>query len=587
MDLTSVLETGIDAGGHTLYRDTIDIDDSGRASAWRLGTASVTVEPDEIRVLFHVECFGDTASARDEKATWVRGKILHLLDGHGIAPSERWISDPERYPDEESTLLGPNGEAFASRQRITCIAPNQNLAEAIRDAGTARSGPITIRGSIRYAISPQNPVRVQAMNNAIESARMAIEQAANEKGFVVGPLMTISDVPPEPMIMHPPLEWEPPSRVSVDALTADARQPRTSPAGIEIDVSARCEVQYRLLDRAGVMWPILDSPPVAVVHLSASRSPEVWTAGDRPDATLYPKIAAIAHDQIALFAAATGTTPGRFSSIGPSSRVTLGPGAGLRIERYLDPDTAWTDVASEAKGSVTVVGTGCVDVTPDRVEAAFYITSRQRTKDDAAAGVAAALGRIEGLLDRWSIPRDDWTTKRTQVHVTNWEDALGACGFVATTEVRFPWREQSLEELELLAGGILRRSGSLRNPEPQETQIDLVFLETLRHDHPARREAFERATESALADATSLAAAFGCRIGWAVRKTDISQEGVLNTFVATHLTEELTVEHPVDNLSSSRGGSPGDAGELIVDDEDSDSLARSCRAEVEVEFSLL
>jgi len=586
---TSVLETGSDAGGHKLDRATIEVDDFGRASAWQLGTASVTVEPDEIRVLFDVECFGHTAAERDVRATSAREHTLQLLDGYGIAFAARWISDLKTYPDEESTLLGQNGEGFASRQRIACIVSNQHLAEALLDAETPHSGPITIRGSIRYAISPQNPARVQAMINAIEGARAAIEAAASEKGFTTGPLMTISDARPEMRVIHHPPQFELPRRASVDVLTADARQPRTAPAGIEIDVSARCEVQYRLLDRAGQSWPILAAPPVAVVHLSASRSPGRWRAGDRPDATLYSEIAAIAQDQIALFAEATGTTPGRFSSIRPSFRGTWGPGNGLRIERYLDSDAAWTHVASEAKGSVTVVGSGSVDVTPDRVQAAFYITSRHRTKEDAAAGVAAAFGRIEGLLDRWSIPRDGRTTKPTQVHVTSWEDALGACGFVATTEVRFPWREQSLEELELLAGGILSESGSLRDPESQETQIDLVFLESLRHDHPARREAFNLATESALADATSLAAAFGCKIGWPIRTTDISQEGAWDTFTATDLTGELVIErhHPVDHVSRSCGRLSGEPVEPVVDYEDSDPLARSCRAEVEVEFSLL
>ena len=73
------------------------------------------------------------------------------------------------------------------------------------------------------------------------------------------------------------------------------------------------------------------------------------------------------------------------------------------------------------------------------------------------------------------------------------------------------------------------------------------------------------AQADARANAELLGAAFGAEIGWPIRTTDVSGEDEwYNTFKATDLTEQRVLDYPDDD--------PG---------------PRKCRAEIEVEFSLL
>jgi uncharacterized protein YggE len=175
--------------------------------------------------------------------------------------------------------------------------------------------------------------------------------------------------------------------------------------------------------------------------------------------------------------------------------------AAVAFAGVLQPSGALGAEADPARGGLTVVGTGSVDVTPDRAGFAFGTVTQARTAAAALEASSAAVARIVGALRREGIAQADIQTAEVSLS-PRWNEAGDTIvGYTASNTVTATVRR-------------LGNAGSIVDAAVAAGANQIAGPNLLSSD---RAGAYRNALRAAIADARvkaqALAAAAGVTVG--------------------------------------------------------------------------
>ena len=212
-------------------------------------SASVAIEPDHAVLNLGVEAIASTVAAARQTAATRMAAVIDAVKEAGledddiettmfeIAPQTEWV---------ETEIELANGESVrSSRSRVIAYSVRNGIAATVRDLDSvgdvidaaAEAGGDTFRvPQIRFAASNRAVASDQARQLAAADAKRVAELYATSLGFILGPVVEMTEYGTGPAI-----------EASSDAVAESSFAARTPIIPGDIDVSATVQVSFAIL----------------------------------------------------------------------------------------------------------------------------------------------------------------------------------------------------------------------------------------------------------------------------------------------------------------------------------------------------
>ena len=212
-------------------------------------SASVAIEPDHAVLNLGVEAIASTVSVARQTAATSMSAVIDAVKEAGledgdiettmfeISPQTEWV---------ETEIELANGESVrSSRARVIGYSVRNGIAATVRDLDSvgdvidaaAEAGGDTFRvPQIRFAASNRNAASDQARQLAAADAKRVAELYATSLGFILGPVVEMTEYGTGPAI-----------EASSDALVESSFAARTPIIPGDIDISATVQVSFAIL----------------------------------------------------------------------------------------------------------------------------------------------------------------------------------------------------------------------------------------------------------------------------------------------------------------------------------------------------
>jgi uncharacterized protein YggE len=208
-----------------------------------VGSASLSIEPDEILVYINIEGKGDSASEADRILNEISRKIISGLNDLGLEDEVKLLNY-NVYQDYEYTSSGRKQIGFLASQRVVVKQEDSELLAEIVDVVVENEGLIN---SIQFGLSDkkQREFKVIALEEAGADAKRKAEASAKGLGKKLGKLVSIQteDFGYTPWVLYDE------SYSKVEGAGSLSEEVRGAVSGIspnDLDVSARIKVEYRI-----------------------------------------------------------------------------------------------------------------------------------------------------------------------------------------------------------------------------------------------------------------------------------------------------------------------------------------------------
>jgi uncharacterized protein YggE len=179
-------------------------------------------------------------------------------------------------------------------------------------------------------------------------------------------------------------------------------------------------------------------------------------------------------------------------------------GAALAVAAFagvLQPGIAVGQATEPEPGSLTVHGTGSVDVTPDRARFAFGTVSQARTAAAALEASAGAVARVVGALRREGIAQADIQTADVSMSPRWSENGETIIGYTASNSVTATIRRLA-QAGAVIDAAVAAGANQMSGPNLLASDVRSAY-----------RDAMRAAVADARAKAQALAAASGATPG--------------------------------------------------------------------------
>lgn len=157
------------------------------------GTATTTIDPDEMQVSFAIETLNDKADVAKNENSNKLSEVLESLADLGIEDSQIETSYFNLYEEYDWTETGRESKGFKASHTLTVTSDDLNLAGSIIDAAVD-AGATRVQG-VQFTLSSQaqEDARSEVIAQAAANARKKAEALADGSGARLGKLVSISD----------------------------------------------------------------------------------------------------------------------------------------------------------------------------------------------------------------------------------------------------------------------------------------------------------------------------------------------------------------------------------------------------------
>lgn len=195
------------------------------------------------------------------------------------------------------------------------------------------------------------------------------------------------------------------------------------------------------------------------------------------------------------------------------ARIALIAAAGLAVAAFagvFQPSGARGSAADTTTGGLTVVGTGSVNVVPDRASFAFGTVNQARTAAAALAASSQAANRIVDALRKAGVAKADIQTSEISLSPRMNDNGDAIVGYSASNTVTAIARKLA-DAGDLIDAAVAAGANQVYGPNLLASDQDAVY-----------RTALKAAVAHARANAEALASASGLTLG---RITAIAESG--------------------------------------------------------------